>query len=131
MVLTCHRALPAAVVQHPVATSAVILAGSSLLLSPYILLAGTAVVLLTGTKLLPGFLRPALPGPVSEVCRLLCVRTLESLLNCTAWLHGPDQLAPAAYVCLAERPAILATLWGCRVLQLRLSTWALAVCLAE
>jgi hypothetical protein len=55
-----------AVVQHPVATSVVILAGSSLLLSPYILLAGTAVVLLTGTKLLPGFLRPALPGPVSE-----------------------------------------------------------------
>jgi hypothetical protein len=71
MMLTHHRVLPAAVVQHPVATSVVILAGSSLLLSPYILLAGAAVVLLTGTKLLPGFLRPALPGPVSEVGRFV------------------------------------------------------------
>lgn len=52
---------------HPIATSAVILVASSLLLSPYILVAGIAVVLVTGTKVLPGFMRPALPGPVSEV----------------------------------------------------------------
>lgn len=52
---------------HPVATSVVILVGSSLLLSPYILLAGIAVVAVTGTKILPGFMRPALPGPVKEV----------------------------------------------------------------
>lgn len=57
----------AAVVVHPVATSVVILVGSSLLLSPYILLAGIAVVAVTGTKILPGFMRPALPGPVKEV----------------------------------------------------------------
>jgi hypothetical protein len=58
-----------AVVTHPVATSAVILVGSSLLLSPYILVAGIALVLVTGTKILPGFMRPALPGPVSEALR--------------------------------------------------------------
>ena len=57
---------------HPVATSAVILLGSSLLLSPYILLAVTALILTTGTKVLPPFLRPALPGPVNEVCRHGC-----------------------------------------------------------
>lgn len=55
-----------AVSAHPITTSAVILVASSLLLSPYILVAGIAVVLVTGTKVLPGFMRPALPGPVSE-----------------------------------------------------------------
>ncbi len=63
----CFCPCCAAVVAHPVATSVVILVGSSLLLSPYILLAGIAVVAVTGTKILPGFMRPALPGPVKEV----------------------------------------------------------------
>ena len=97
--LTGCLALPAAVVQHPVATSVVILAGSSLLLSPYILLAGTAVVLLTGTKLLPGFLRPALPGPVSEVCSSLCITSLRRLrfarASCSAHHKGNASLAQA------------------------------------
>lgn len=55
-----------AVVAHPVATSTVILLGSSFLLSPYILVAVVAVVLTTGSSLLPSFMRPALPGPVNE-----------------------------------------------------------------
>lgn len=54
------------VVAHPMATSTVILLGASFLLSPYILVAVVAVVLSTGSSLLPSFLRPALPGPVNE-----------------------------------------------------------------
>eukprot|EP00208_Stichococcus_sp_RCC1054_P007698 CAMPEP_0206140836 /NCGR_PEP_ID=MMETSP1473-20131121/10794_1 /ASSEMBLY_ACC=CAM_ASM_001109 /TAXON_ID=1461547 /ORGANISM="Stichococcus sp, Strain RCC1054" /LENGTH=311 /DNA_ID=CAMNT_0053535151 /DNA_START=248 /DNA_END=1184 /DNA_ORIENTATION=+ len=64
---TAATGVTSTVATHPVATSAVILIGSSLMLSPYILLAVLALVLTTGTKILPPFLRPALPGPVSEV----------------------------------------------------------------
>lgn len=66
---TAASGLFSAVVTHPVATSTVILLGSSFLLSPYILVAVLAVLLTTGTSFLPNIIRPALPGPVNEALK--------------------------------------------------------------
>lgn len=66
---TAASGLFSAVVTHPVATSTVILLGSSFFLSPYILVAVLAVLLTTGTSFLPNIIRPALPGPVNEALK--------------------------------------------------------------
>lgn len=84
-----------AVVAHPLATSAAILAVSGLLLSPYILFAGAALLLVSGTKVLPPFLRPALPGPVSEAFKQLDVvqgQTRSGLQQLAAAIRPPPAL---------------------------------------
>lgn len=53
--------------EHPTVTSGVILALLVVVLSPYILVAAAAGVLVSGVQLLPDALKPALPAPVREV----------------------------------------------------------------
>ena len=56
---------------HPYVTSAVILVGLTLVLSPYLLTALLILFLVTGIPRLPGPIKRFLPGPVVEVrCRI-------------------------------------------------------------
>ena len=57
----------AVIVGHPVETSAVIIVALAFALSPYILVLGAVLVLVTGVPSLPPFLRPVVPAPVLEV----------------------------------------------------------------
>ena len=50
--------------------SAAIIVALAFALSPYILILGVALLLVTGVPKLPPFLRPVLPGPLIQVCSL-------------------------------------------------------------
>jgi CheY-like chemotaxis protein len=58
-------------ISHPVVTSAAILVVLALTLSPYILLAAGAALLLGGSTILPGAIRSLVPKPVQELDRQL------------------------------------------------------------
>jgi hypothetical protein len=64
--LAALKSLVDLVSAHPVAVSAVILAGTAVALSPYLLLVAAAAALAWGVPKLPPALRPSLPAPLSE-----------------------------------------------------------------
>ena len=57
---------------HPYVTSAVILVGLTLVLSPYLLTALLVLFLVTGIPRLPGPIKQFLPGPAVEVRCCIC-----------------------------------------------------------
>ena len=50
-------------------------------LSPYILILGAVLLLVTGVPKLPPFLRPMLPGPLLEVCSAFARNPLSVALH--------------------------------------------------
>lgn len=83
----------AVVTHHPAETSAVILIGLGLSLSPYLLLGGAVFLLLFGVPNIPASMKPLVPAPVLEA----------SLLN--FWCFTPETctvsfLGPCAVCCI-------------------------------